>query len=44
MGMLVQNGQMLWGLALVSGVHVASTLVAKFRFVKLGLCGAFPTV
>ena len=43
MGLLVQNGQMLWGLALVSGVRAASTLVAKLRFVKLGLCGAFPT-
>jgi hypothetical protein len=42
MGLLVQNGQMLWGLALVSGVRVASTLVAKLSFVKLGFAVPFP--
>ena len=44
LGLLLENSQMLWGLALVSRMRVASTLVAKLSFVKLGLCGAFPTV
>ena len=42
LGLLVQNDQMLWGLALVSGVRVASTLVAKLSFIKLELRVPFP--
>ena len=35
---------MLWGLALVSRMRVASTVVTKPSFVILRLCGALPTV
>ena len=42
--LLIQNCQMLRGLALIGRMRVASTLVTKLSFIKLGLCGAFPTV
>ena len=44
LGLLVQNGQMLWGISLVSGMRVATTLVAKLSYFKLMLCGVFPMV
>ena len=44
LGLLVEDCQMLWGLALVSRMRVASTLVTKPSFVILWLCGALPTV
>ena len=42
LGLLIQNGQMLWGLALVSEMCVAVTLVAKLSFFKLMLAVPFP--
>src|SRR3954469_16166622 len=44
LGLLVEDCQMLWGLALVSRMRVASTLVTEPSFVILWLCGAFPMV
>jgi hypothetical protein len=44
LGLLVENGQMLRGLALVGRMRVAPTPVTKLSFLKLGLCGAFPPV
>ena len=41
LGLLIENCQMFWGLALVSGMRVASTPVTKLSFIKLGLCSAF---
>jgi hypothetical protein len=44
LGLLVENGQMLPGLALVSRMRVAPTPITKLSFFKHGLCGAIPTV
>src|SRR4051812_6231162 len=44
LGLLVEDCRMLFGLALVSRMRVASTLVTKPIFVILWLCSAFPMV
>jgi hypothetical protein len=42
LGLLVENGQMLRGFALISRIREAPTPITKLSFFKLKLCGAFP--
>jgi hypothetical protein len=42
LGLLVENDQMLWGLALVSRMRVAPTPITKLSFSNLGFVVLFP--